>query len=167
VFLGLFFSLANFAIFSRHSNAVPARSGGHCSPINERCCRADAGAQLSSTDGPGLSQFQRRPLMRSRPGSGETGKTHGQHKSGDRRIADDEAGRTYHQARKHAQAPGRDHRDMACSGRRCWRWGPRWPRLRCWSARQLRALSQYQRPREKKLRLSDVKAMFLRMKDHA
>jgi hypothetical protein len=35
------------------------------------------------------------------------------------------------------------------------------------AARQLHALRQYQRPREKKLRLSDVKAMFLQMKDHA
>jgi hypothetical protein len=35
------------------------------------------------------------------------------------------------------------------------------------AARQLHALRQYKRPREKKLRLSDVKAMFLQMKDHA
>jgi hypothetical protein len=35
------------------------------------------------------------------------------------------------------------------------------------AARQLHALRQYRTPREKKLRLSDVKAMFLQMKDHA
>jgi hypothetical protein len=35
------------------------------------------------------------------------------------------------------------------------------------AARQLTALKQHQGPREKKLRLSDVKAMFLEMKDHA
>jgi hypothetical protein len=35
------------------------------------------------------------------------------------------------------------------------------------AARQLQALRQYQGPREKKLRLSDVKEMFLLMKDHA
>jgi hypothetical protein len=35
------------------------------------------------------------------------------------------------------------------------------------AARQCHALRAYQGPREKKLRLSDVKAMFLQMKDHA
>ena len=35
------------------------------------------------------------------------------------------------------------------------------------TARQLHALSGYLRPRDKKLRLSDVKAMFAEMKDHA
>ena len=35
------------------------------------------------------------------------------------------------------------------------------------AGRQLHALRQYQRPREKKLRLSDVKAMFEELKDHA
>jgi hypothetical protein len=33
--------------------------------------------------------------------------------------------------------------------------------------RQLHALKEHQEPREKKLRLSDVKAMFLQMKDEA
>jgi lipase chaperone LimK len=32
--------------------------------------------------------------------------------------------------------------------------------------RQLHALKEHQGPREKKLRLSDVKEMFLQMKDH-
>ena len=32
--------------------------------------------------------------------------------------------------------------------------------------RQLRALGEHQGPREKKLRLSDVKALFAQMKDH-
>ena len=35
------------------------------------------------------------------------------------------------------------------------------------AARQLETLRQYQGSREKKLRLSNVKAMFLQMKDHA
>ena len=35
------------------------------------------------------------------------------------------------------------------------------------AARQLHAISQYQRPREKKLRPSDVKRLFELMKDHA
>ena len=35
------------------------------------------------------------------------------------------------------------------------------------AARQLHALREYQAPREKKLRLSDVKEMFQRMKDDA
>jgi hypothetical protein len=35
------------------------------------------------------------------------------------------------------------------------------------AARQLHALRQHQGPREKKLRLSDVVAMFVEMKDHA
>jgi hypothetical protein len=35
------------------------------------------------------------------------------------------------------------------------------------AARQLHALQAFQRPREKKLRLADVKQMFLQMKDHA
>ena len=35
------------------------------------------------------------------------------------------------------------------------------------AARQLQALGQYQGPREKKLRLFDVKEMFLLMKDRA
>jgi hypothetical protein len=34
------------------------------------------------------------------------------------------------------------------------------------AGRQLHALKQYQRPREKALRLSDVKAMFVQMRDH-
>jgi hypothetical protein len=34
------------------------------------------------------------------------------------------------------------------------------------AVRQLRALREHQGPREKKLRLSDVKAMFAQMKDH-
>ena len=34
------------------------------------------------------------------------------------------------------------------------------------AVRQLRALREHQGPGEKKLRLSDVKAMFLEMKDH-
>src|SRR5262245_37135241 len=34
------------------------------------------------------------------------------------------------------------------------------------ASRQLHALWAFQRPREKKLRLADVKAMFVRMKDH-
>jgi hypothetical protein len=33
------------------------------------------------------------------------------------------------------------------------------------AVRQLNALSQHQKPREKKLRLSDVKAIFLQMRD--
>jgi len=35
------------------------------------------------------------------------------------------------------------------------------------AARQLQALREYQGPREKKLRLSDVKQIFLQMKNHA
>jgi hypothetical protein len=35
------------------------------------------------------------------------------------------------------------------------------------AARQLQALRQYQRPREKKLRLADVKRLFELMKDQA
>ena len=35
------------------------------------------------------------------------------------------------------------------------------------AVRQLRALREHQGPRERKLRLSDVKAIFLEMKDHA
>ena len=35
------------------------------------------------------------------------------------------------------------------------------------AVRQLQVLREYQGPREKKLRLSDVKQMFLQMKDHA
>ena len=35
------------------------------------------------------------------------------------------------------------------------------------AVRQLRALREHQRPREKKLRLSDVKEMFEQMKNHA
>ena len=35
------------------------------------------------------------------------------------------------------------------------------------AARQLHALQAFQRPREKKLRLADVKEMFLQMRDHA
>jgi hypothetical protein len=35
------------------------------------------------------------------------------------------------------------------------------------AARQLHALHAFQHPREKKLRLADVKAMFLQMRDHA
>jgi hypothetical protein len=35
------------------------------------------------------------------------------------------------------------------------------------AARQLHALRQYQGQREKKLRLADVKQIFLQMKDHA
>ena len=35
------------------------------------------------------------------------------------------------------------------------------------AVRQLRALREHQRPREKKLRLSDVKEMFEQMKDHS
>jgi lipase chaperone LimK len=35
------------------------------------------------------------------------------------------------------------------------------------AARQLHILKQYQGPREKKLRLSDVKAMFYEMRDQA
>lgn len=35
------------------------------------------------------------------------------------------------------------------------------------AARQCHALRQFQGPREKKLRLTDVKQMFLAMKDHA
>ena len=34
------------------------------------------------------------------------------------------------------------------------------------AVRQLRALREHHRPREKKLRLSDVKAMFLHMRNH-
>ena len=34
------------------------------------------------------------------------------------------------------------------------------------AVRQLRALREHQGPREKKLRLSDVKAMFLHMRNH-
>lgn len=34
------------------------------------------------------------------------------------------------------------------------------------AARQLHALKQYQSPREKKLRLSDVKEMFEQMREH-
>ena len=34
------------------------------------------------------------------------------------------------------------------------------------AVRQLRALREHQGPREKKLRLSDVKALFAQMKDH-
>jgi hypothetical protein len=34
------------------------------------------------------------------------------------------------------------------------------------AVRQLQVLREYQGPREKKLRLSDVKEMFLQMKDH-
>jgi hypothetical protein len=33
------------------------------------------------------------------------------------------------------------------------------------AARQLRALNEFRRPRDKKLRLADVKAMFLEMRD--
>lgn len=35
------------------------------------------------------------------------------------------------------------------------------------AARQLHALRAYQGPREKKLKLTDVKEMFLQMRDHA
>jgi hypothetical protein len=35
------------------------------------------------------------------------------------------------------------------------------------ASRQLHALWAFQRPREKKLRLADVKEMFLQMRDHA
>ena len=35
------------------------------------------------------------------------------------------------------------------------------------AARQLHALQAFQRPRDKRLRLADVKEMFLEMKDHA
>jgi hypothetical protein len=35
------------------------------------------------------------------------------------------------------------------------------------AVRQLRALREHQGPRDKKLRLSDVKAMFVEMKNHA
>jgi hypothetical protein len=35
------------------------------------------------------------------------------------------------------------------------------------AVRQLRPLREHQGPREKKLRLSDVKEMFLKMRDHA
>ena len=35
------------------------------------------------------------------------------------------------------------------------------------AARQLLALQAFQRPRDKKLRLADVKHMFLRMRDHS
>jgi hypothetical protein len=35
------------------------------------------------------------------------------------------------------------------------------------AARQLHSLQAFQRPREKKLRLADVKEMFLQMNDHA
>jgi len=35
------------------------------------------------------------------------------------------------------------------------------------AARQLQALREYQGPQEKKLRLSDVKQIFLQMKNHA
>jgi hypothetical protein len=35
------------------------------------------------------------------------------------------------------------------------------------ASRQLHALWAFQRPHQKKLRLADVKAMFLQMKDHA
>jgi hypothetical protein len=34
------------------------------------------------------------------------------------------------------------------------------------AVRQLRALREHQGPREKKLRLSDIKEMFVQMKDH-
>jgi hypothetical protein len=35
------------------------------------------------------------------------------------------------------------------------------------AARQLQALSEFRRPRDKKLRLRDVKQLFLQMKEHA
>ena len=35
------------------------------------------------------------------------------------------------------------------------------------ASRQLHALIPFQRPRDKRLRLADVKQMFLQMKDHA
>ena len=35
------------------------------------------------------------------------------------------------------------------------------------ASRQLHALIAFQRPRDKRLRLADVKAMFLQMRDHA
>jgi hypothetical protein len=35
------------------------------------------------------------------------------------------------------------------------------------ASRQLHTLSAFQRPRDKKLRLAEVKAMFLQMGDHA
>jgi hypothetical protein len=35
------------------------------------------------------------------------------------------------------------------------------------AARQLQALNEHRRPRDKKLRLADVKQMFLQMRDHA
>ena len=35
------------------------------------------------------------------------------------------------------------------------------------ASRQLHALAAFQRPRDKRLRLADVKQMFLEMKDHA
>jgi len=35
------------------------------------------------------------------------------------------------------------------------------------AARQLQALNEFRRPRDKPLRLADVKRMFLEMKDHA
>jgi len=35
------------------------------------------------------------------------------------------------------------------------------------AARQLQALNEHRRPRDKKLRLADAKEMFLQMRDHA
>ena len=35
------------------------------------------------------------------------------------------------------------------------------------AARQLQALNEHRRPRDKKLRLADVEQMFLQMRDHA
>jgi hypothetical protein len=35
------------------------------------------------------------------------------------------------------------------------------------AARQLQALNEFRRPRDQKLRLADVKQMFLQMRDHA